>query len=195
MTFLGEQPMAELQFLKSIIDEAIFKGLHPKTQKLAETTRIPKRAFVALQIPKYESRRDPLSQKWENVVTAGIMWLDVDDQPDQLSQIKDQIENRYGRILCYGNFPTHDAKSKKTRMKYEVYSEGEDLNPWDILAQFCDMHMGKIVKVNEQVNALEQAVRDANLLAEAEKAENAKLKAELEALKPKGKDETKNASK
>ena len=187
--------MAELQYLKSVIDPAIFNGLHPKTQRLAETTRIPKRAFVALQIPKYESKRDPISQKWENVVTAGIMWLDVDDQPDQISQLKDQIENRYGRILCYGNFPTHDAKSKKTRMKYEVYSEGEDLNPWDILATFCDAHMGKIVETNEQLNALEKAVKDANILAEAEKAENAKLKAELDALKPKGKNEAKDASK
>jgi hypothetical protein len=167
--------MALKQTLADVIDPVIFERLHPKAQKLAKESKIPRHDYIALQIPKNESTRDGTG-RWMQSMTAGIMWLNLDDQPDQKSQLDDQINSRYGRIIAYGNFPTHDHPDKAIREKYRHYGEGENENPWDKMAKYCEVQLGNATIINTRYNMLEQAIEEQKAKAEALEAENKALK-------------------
>lgn len=171
--------MALRQTLADVIEPLIFERLHPKAQKIARESKIPKNAYIALQIPKNESKRDGTG-RWIQEHTAGIMWLNLDDQPDQKSILEDQVTNRYGKIIHYGNFPSHDHPSEAVRKKYKLYGEGEAENPWDRMAQYCDIQLGSVKEINSRYNLLEQAIADQKARAEALEAENKALKDAIE---------------
>jgi hypothetical protein len=175
--------MALKESLADVIDPVIFERLHDNTKKLAKTSKIPRHAYIALQIPKNQSTRDT-EGKWTQEMTAGIMWLNLDDQPDQKSTLDDQINSRYGRIIAYGNFPTHDHENKSIREKYKHYGEGENENPWDKMAQYCDVQLGNTAVINTRYNLLEQAIAEQKAKSEALEAENKALKEAMETKKP-----------
>ena len=171
--------MALKQTLADVIDPVIFERLHPRAQKEAKQSKIPRHAFIALQIPKNLSTRDGTG-RWTQALTAGIMWLNLDDQPDQKSSLDDQINNRYGRIIAYGNFPTHDHPDRAIREKYRHYGEGENENPWDKMAKYCDIQLGNATIVNTRFNMLEQAIAEEKAKADALEAENKALREAIE---------------
>ena len=154
--------------METLIDKIphdVIGSLSPRTLEIAKSTRVPRYAFVAVQIPKVRHVRNQQPE-----VTTGVSILTVEDQPGQRGIIADMILKRRAKIIAYGNFPTHNDSQPDRAAKYKHHAQPGALNPWDAMAQLCEQHMGHVVEIAEENKRYKE---------ELERQFNEKLETEL----------------
>lgn len=155
-------------YLINCINTHILSRLKPRTVDLLKTTSQPAHAYIVLEVPK---RR--VVGKGAPVMTTGICIINVEDQPAQKYNLDDLTKNRLGRIIGYGNFPQHNDANPQRSRKYQLYNEGEGVNPWDGIKQYCDHDIGQDEKIAHEFKRYEVELAAAKArIAELEVEEN-----------------------
>jgi hypothetical protein len=97
-------------------------------------------------------------------LSTGLAFLNVQDQADQEYNLHDYINNRGGKVICYGNFPNGLSLDERARQKYTSYSEPNSQNPWDKMAAICEKYM----KQGNQITELESQLNEKTTKLEQE---------------------------
>ena len=138
--------------------------LGENTIKLLKETKIPKHAFIVYEMPKlrYEDGK--------STYTTSIMVANVEDQPGQIYTLVD-LEDRYGKYCCHGNFPTHDDKDPARAKKWLLYSDGQGSNPWDELAAHCYKQLGIAAEISGETRKFKEEIESLKKQLKADKKE------------------------
>lgn len=147
------------QFLIDIIDPVILARVHPSIIPSLEGTVIPRHAFAVVGIPKRRRRRDPATRKQTIDLILAPATINLEDQPAQKYTVNDYVFNKNGKVLCYGNFPTHNDADKKRHDKYKLYSEPNGMNPWDDMASYLDTFLGRESEVHAEVTQVKATLQ------------------------------------
>lgn len=166
------------QYLSDLVDPAIMAKQHERTVHQLKTTPIPRHAFAVYSIPKYISKK--VNGVWKSTISTGIVPMNLEDLPNQKFLIDDAMFNFNARMLCYGNFPTHDNKDAKRVQKWKQYNEPNQSNPWDIMAGHCQKLIDDSLSASAEIaKAREEGLEEVKKLREEAEA----LRAELEGKK------------
>jgi hypothetical protein len=118
----------------------------------------PGRAYVLMEVRKY------------NLATRefyrGLGIIDVEGRPEKKHTVQYFIDEKQGRVLHYGNFPTLDHPSQARAARVMHYGGPNKINYWAELAKFCDGLMNK-ASVFDEVNQLRRKVAEQEALLEA----------------------------
>lgn len=150
------------------IEVPVFKTMvkpnHPDTIANLTGWKEPKGAYVLLEVPQYNIKKDGVIERGMGLTTVNA------ESRAQMQHHVDIYIAKGGRVLHYGNFPRmNDASPKRAEKAYQ-YSEGKGVNPWDALEAHVKMRMTGDVQAIKQIASLEDEVNALKAkLAEKEK--------------------------
>lgn len=109
----------------------------------------PQSAYILLEKKVWH-----LQENGAKVLGTGLMTMDAESRPEITHHIERYLANGF-RILDYGNFPKFNDNNPKRAKKALHYSQGNGINPWDILERFIQQKISRDLGWEHERSALE----------------------------------------
>lgn len=161
--------MDQISTNKIPVNPDIAATLAPVTKELLEKTREPRHAYIVLEKTKHQSIKK--DGHWIRQWTHGLMFINVENQPEQAFNLRDAIK-RGAKIIARGNFPSATDRAGHRRELYKHHTSANGVNAFDTLAGEVDLLLGKEISTSKTISALERQLLE-------ERAKNMELSKKL----------------
>ena len=135
---------------------------HPDSIPNLTSWRRPKTAYVLLEFPQCNIISDG-EFEWG----MGLCTVNAESRAEVIGNVEN-ILNKGGRILDYGNFPKLNDPNPQRHDKAMIYSGGK-VNSWDALEKFVKNRMAgdmgwrdEKAEMEQEINALKAKVAEQN---------------------------------